>query len=46
MARRERSLHWRDRHLRFHEFDLAAAALLVDELIEDVKRWPTFIFWG
>ncbi len=45
-ARKEWSLYWRDRNLKFHEFDLVVPTPHIDELIEEVKRDRTGIFWG
>lgn len=46
MTRGEWSLYWRDRNLKFHEYDLAPPTPLVDELIAEIERDPTSIFWG
>ena len=43
---KEWSLYWRDRNLKFHEYDLAASMPHLDELIEEVKLDRTGIFWG
>ena len=40
------SLYWRDRNLRFHEYDLIAPSNRVDDLLEEIDRDPTSIFWG
>jgi hypothetical protein len=41
------SLYWRDRNLRFHhEYDLVPAAESVGDLLAEVDRDPTAIFWG
>jgi hypothetical protein len=40
------SLYWRDRNLRFHEYDLAPATATVEELLAEIDRDPTAIFWG
>ncbi len=45
-VRKEWSLYWRDRHLKFHEYDLAEPTPHIDELIEHVIRDQTGIFWG
>jgi hypothetical protein len=45
-VRKDMSLHWRDRNLKFHEYDLVAPTPHLDELIEEVKRDRTGIFWG
>ena len=45
-VRKEWSLYWRDQHLKFHEYDPVDPTPHIDELIEEVKRDPTCIFWG
>ena len=45
-VRDEWSLYWRDRNLRFHEYDLAPPTPSIDQLIAEVERDPTCIFWG
>ena len=40
------SLYWRDRNLRFHEYDLASATPSIEELLAEVDQDPTAIFWG
>jgi hypothetical protein len=40
------SLYWRDRHLKFHEYDRAPASASVEEMLAEVDRDPTGIFWG
>lgn len=40
------SLYWRDRHLRFHEYDRVPATDSVEVLLDEVDRDPTAIFWG
>jgi Protein of unknown function (DUF3024) len=43
------TLYWRDRNLRFHRFhryDLLAASPRVDDLLAEIERDPTAIFWG
>jgi hypothetical protein len=40
------SLYWRDRNLRFHEYDLVPPTSRVDDLLEEIDRDPTAIFWG
>lgn len=37
---------WRDRHLRFHEYDRVAATATIEDLLAEVERDPTAIFWG
>jgi hypothetical protein len=36
----------RDRHLRFHEYDLVQPTSDVEELLGEIDRGPTAIFWG
>ncbi|MGW5360140.1 DUF3024 domain-containing protein [Actinopolymorpha pittospori] len=40
------SLYWRDRHQRFHEYDQVPATQSVQDLLAEVDRDPTAIFWG
>lgn len=40
------SLYWRDRNLRFHTYDLVAPTARVAELLDELDRDPTAIFWG
>ena len=40
------SLYWRDRNLRFHRYDRLAASPSIEELLMEVDRDPTAIFWG
>jgi hypothetical protein len=40
------SLYWRDRNLRFHEYDRVPATAGVEDLLAEVDRDPTAIFWG
>ncbi len=45
-ARKQWSLYWRDRNLKFHEYDLVAPTPHIDELIEHVVNDRSGIFWG
>ena len=40
------SLYWRDRHLRFHLYDRIAPSPHIDDLLQEVDRDSTAIFWG
>ncbi|KAA8946833.1 DUF3024 domain-containing protein [Mycobacterium sp.] len=40
------SLYWRDRNLRFHAYDLVSPTAGVEELLVELDRDPTAIFWG
>ena len=40
------SLYWRDRNLKFHEYGRVPASAGVAELLAEVDRDPTGIFWG
>lgn len=40
------TLYWRDRNLRFHRYDRLAPSANVSELIDEIERDPTSIFWG
>ena len=46
LHRGEWSLYWSDRNLKFHEYDLVSPTPHVDELITEIERDPTSIFWG
>lgn len=41
-----RTLYWRDRNLRFHHYDRTAPTTRVEDLLEEIDRDPTSIFWG
>jgi hypothetical protein len=40
------SLYWRDRNLRFHAYDLVSSTASIEDLLAEVDRDPTAIFWG
>jgi hypothetical protein len=40
------SLYWRDRHLRFHLYDRLGPSPRIEDLLREVDRDPTSIFWG
>lgn len=40
------SLYWRDRNSRFHAYDLVAPTASIEELLAELDRDPTAIFWG
>jgi len=40
------SLYWRDRNLRFRAYDLVAPTAGIEELLAELDRDPTAIFWG
>jgi len=40
------SLLWRDRNLQFHEYDRVAPSARVEDLLSEIDRDPTAIFWG
>ena len=40
------TLYWRDRNLRFHIYDLLAPSNQVEDLLTEIDRDPTGIFWG
>src|SRR3712207_109512 len=40
------TLYWRDRNLCFHRYDRIGPAAGVEELLTEVDRDPTCIFWG
>ncbi len=43
---RQWSLYWRDRNLRFHEYDLLQRTDRLEDLLMEVDLDPTAIFWG
>jgi Protein of unknown function (DUF3024) len=43
---RQWSLYWRDRHLRFHLYDRITPSARIDDLLHEIDRDPTAIFWG
>lgn len=45
-VRGEWSLYWSDRNLRFREYDLVEPTPSIEQLIAEVERDPTSIFWG
>lgn len=45
-ARREWTLYWRDRNGAFHHYDLVAPSPNVGDLLAELERDPTSIFWG
>ena len=45
-ADRSWTLYWRDRHLRFHVYDPLAPSHRVEDLLTEIDRDPTCIFWG
>lgn len=40
------TLYWRDRNLRFHLYDLSEPSNHVEDLLAEIDRDPTCIFWG
>jgi len=40
------ALYWRDRHLRFHLYDRITPSAQIDDLLREIDRDPTAIFWG
>ncbi len=40
------SLYWRDRNLRFHQYDRLAPSPRIDDMLTELERDPTAIFWG
>ncbi|MCO1658557.1 DUF3024 domain-containing protein [Pseudonocardia humida] len=45
-ASRTWSLYWRDRDLRFHHYDRVAPTDDIGELLAELDRDPTAVFWG
>jgi len=40
------TLHWRDRHARWHRYDRVGPSARIDVLLDELDRDPTCIFWG
>ena len=40
------TLYWRDRNQRFHRYDLLPPSNRVEDLLAELDRDPTCIFWG
>jgi hypothetical protein len=40
------TLYWRDRNIRFHLYDLLPPSNRIDDLLTEINRDPTCIFWG
>lgn len=45
-VRNEWSLYWRDRNLKFHEYDIVQPTPHLDELIQYVQNDSSGLFWG
>ncbi|MCP4961976.1 MAG: DUF3024 domain-containing protein [Actinomycetia bacterium] len=45
-SRRQWTLYWRDRNSKFHAFDMVESTPHIDQLIDEVDRDRTGIFWG
>lgn len=45
-ARQVWTLYWRDRNLRFHLYDRLPPSRHIDDLLTEIDRDPTGIFWG
>ena len=45
-ATRMWTLYWRDRNLRFHRYDQLEPSPDIDDLLTEIHRDPTAIFWG
>lgn len=46
LADKSWTLYWRDRNLRFHVYDPLEASNRVEDLLSELDRDPTCIFWG
>src|SRR5213596_3445153 len=44
-SRREWTLYWRDRNLKFHRFDLVEPSARIEDLLNAVDEDRTGIFW-
>lgn len=45
-SRGEWSLYWRDRNLKFHQYDLAEPSPNIQDLLDEIDSDPTNIFGG
>ena len=45
-ANRTWLLYWRDRNLRFHRYEQLPPSPHIDDLLQEIDRDPTAIFWG
>ena len=45
-ATRTWALYWRDRNLRFHLYDQLEPSQDIGDLLREIDRDPTAIFWG
>lgn len=45
-SRREWSLYWPDQHSRFHRYEPTPPSTRVADLLAEIDRDPTCIFWG
>ena len=45
-ANKSWTLYWRDRNLRFHIYDPLPPSNRIDDLLTEIDRDPTCIFWG
>jgi hypothetical protein len=45
-SRNRWSLYRRDRNLKFHEYDIAEPRPDIQDLLDEIDRDPTSIFWG
>ena len=45
-ARKQWTLYWRDRNLKFHEYDFVAPTAHLDDLIDYVANDRSGLFWG
>jgi hypothetical protein len=39
-------LYWRDRHLKFHRYDMIDPTPQIEDLLTEIDRDPSGIFWG
>jgi hypothetical protein len=40
------TLYWRDRNLRFHLYEEVEPTSSIEDLLGEIERDPTAIFWG
>ena len=40
------SLYWRDHNLKFHAYEPEPASASIEDLLTEIDRDPTALFWG
>jgi hypothetical protein len=45
-ANRTWTIYWRDRNLKFHLYDRTGPSERIEDVLDEIDRDPTCIFWG